>query len=76
MGILLNGPAFDLNLPDLLVQLDIVPELERIRLPRKVGQIAGSESRAARSKSAAASCCTRRFLHRPVDLADRRQRLR
>ncbi len=39
MGIVLNRPASDLNLPDLLVQLDIVPESERIRLPRKVGQM-------------------------------------
>jgi putative transcriptional regulator len=39
MGIVLNRPASDLNLPDLLVQLDIVPESERIRLPRKVGEM-------------------------------------
>ena len=39
MGIVLNRPASDLTLPDLLVQLDIVPESERIRLPRKVGHL-------------------------------------
>src|ERR687890_2190991 len=37
MGIVLNRPASDLNFPDLLVQLDIVPEQDRIRLPQRVG---------------------------------------
>src|SRR3954463_8268755 len=36
MGIVLNRPASDLNFPDLLVQLEIVPEMERIRLPNRV----------------------------------------
>jgi putative transcriptional regulator len=39
MGIVLNRPAADLSFPDLLVQLDIVPETERIRLPQQVGQM-------------------------------------
>lgn len=39
MGIVLNRPAMNVNLPDLLVQLDIIPETERIRLPQKVGQM-------------------------------------
>lgn len=39
MGIVLNRPATNVNLPDLLVQLDIIPEAERIRLPQKVGQM-------------------------------------
>jgi len=39
MGIVVNRPASDLNLPDLLVQLDIVPEAERIRLPQRVGRM-------------------------------------
>jgi putative transcriptional regulator len=39
MGIVLNRPAANLNMPDLLVQLEIVPEQERIRLPQKVGQM-------------------------------------
>ncbi len=39
MGIVLNRPAADLSFPDLLVQLDIVPELERIRLPQRVGRM-------------------------------------
>jgi putative transcriptional regulator len=39
MGIVLNRPAADLSLPDLLVQLDIVPEAERIRLPTEVGRM-------------------------------------
>ena len=37
MGIVLNRPAANVNMPDLLVQLEIVPEIERIRLPQKVG---------------------------------------
>ena len=37
MGIVVNKPAADLNFPDLLVQLDIIPDGERIRLPRRVG---------------------------------------
>jgi len=36
MGIVLNRPASDLNFSDLLVQLEIVPEMERIRLPNQV----------------------------------------
>lgn len=39
MGIVLNRPATNVNMPDLLVQLEIIPELERIRLPQKVGQM-------------------------------------
>jgi putative transcriptional regulator len=39
MGIVLNRPAADLSLPDLLVQLDIVPEADRIRLPTEVGKM-------------------------------------
>jgi len=39
MGIVLNRPAANVNVPDLLVQLEIIPELERIRLPQKVGQM-------------------------------------
>jgi putative transcriptional regulator len=36
MGIVLNRPASDLNFPDLLVQLEIVPDMERIRLPTRL----------------------------------------
>jgi putative transcriptional regulator len=39
MGIILNRPAANVNMPDLLVQLEIVPEPERIRLPQRVGQM-------------------------------------
>jgi putative transcriptional regulator len=39
MGIVLNRPASDLNFPDLLVQLEIVPEAERISLPKRVGRM-------------------------------------
>lgn len=36
MGIVVNKPAVDFSLPDLLVQLDIMPEEGRIRLPSHV----------------------------------------
>jgi putative transcriptional regulator len=36
MGIVLNRPAAHMNLPDLLVQLEIVPESERISLPKSL----------------------------------------
>ena len=39
MGIVLNRPAADLSFPDLLVQLEIVPAMERIRLPQRVGDV-------------------------------------
>jgi putative transcriptional regulator len=39
MGIVVNKPAADLNFPDLLVQLDIIPEAERIQLPQRVGRV-------------------------------------
>jgi putative transcriptional regulator len=39
MGIVLNKPASDVSFPDLLVQLDIIPEKEVIRLPSRVGRI-------------------------------------
>lgn len=39
MGIVLNRPAANVNVPDLLVQLEIIPELERIRLPERVGRM-------------------------------------
>src|SRR3954454_8653856 len=39
MGIVVNKPAADLNLPDFLVQFDIIPEAERIQLPQRVGTV-------------------------------------
>jgi putative transcriptional regulator len=39
MGIVLNKPASDLRLADLLVQLDIIPEKDVIRLPSRVGRM-------------------------------------
>ncbi len=39
MGIILNRPAANVNMPDLLVQLEIVPEMDRIRLPEQVGRM-------------------------------------
>jgi putative transcriptional regulator len=39
MGIVLNKPASDLRFSDLLVQLDIIPEKDVIRLPSRVGRM-------------------------------------
>src|ERR687890_2618765 len=39
MGIVVNKPAADLSFPDLLVQLDIIPATDLIRLPQRVGQM-------------------------------------
>jgi putative transcriptional regulator len=39
MGIILNRPAANVNMTDLLVQLEIVPELDRIHLPAHVGRM-------------------------------------
>jgi putative transcriptional regulator len=39
MGIVLNRPVADLSFPDLLVQLEIVPEVQRIHLPKRVGRM-------------------------------------
>ncbi len=39
MGIVVNRPAADLNMPDLLVQLDIIPDADRIQLPQRVGRM-------------------------------------
>jgi putative transcriptional regulator len=39
MGIVVNKPASDLSMPDLLVQLDIIPAKDLIRLPRQVGRM-------------------------------------
>lgn len=36
MGIVLNKPAADLSFPDLLVQLDIIPDTGAILLPRRL----------------------------------------
>jgi putative transcriptional regulator len=39
MGIIVNQPASHINFPDLLVQLDVIPEAELIRLPSRAGQV-------------------------------------
>lgn len=39
MGIVVNKPAADLSFPDLLVQLDVIPAAEAIRLPGRVGRM-------------------------------------
>lgn len=39
MGIVVNKPAAELNFPDLLVQLDIIPAADVIRLPVRAGRV-------------------------------------
>lgn len=39
MGIVLNKPAADLSLPDLLVQLEIIPKKDAIRLDARLGRV-------------------------------------
>ncbi len=39
MGIILNRPATSVTMSDLLVQLEIVPEMERIHLPEQVSRM-------------------------------------
>jgi putative transcriptional regulator len=39
MGIIVNHPAQNINFPDLLVQLEVIPAAERIQLPNKAGAV-------------------------------------
>ena len=39
MGIVVNKPASHITFPDLLVQLDIIPDGDEIRLPERVGGV-------------------------------------
>jgi putative transcriptional regulator len=39
MGIIVNHPAGNINFPDLLVQLEVIPAAERIQLPNKAGEV-------------------------------------
>jgi putative transcriptional regulator len=39
MGIIVNHPAQNINFPDLLVQLEVIPPAERIQLPNKAGAV-------------------------------------
>lgn len=39
MGIIVNKPVTDLSMPDLLVQLDVAPEADAIRLRERVGHM-------------------------------------
>ncbi|WP_430912501.1 YqgE/AlgH family protein [Methylobacterium sp. sgz302541] len=39
MGIIVNKPVTDINMPDLLVQLDVAPETDAIRLRERVGHM-------------------------------------
>jgi putative transcriptional regulator len=39
MGIVVNQPAPDINFPDLLVKLDVIPAAERIQLTHRAGTI-------------------------------------
>jgi putative transcriptional regulator len=39
MGIIVNHPAGNINFPDLLVQLEVIPAAERIQLPTKAEDV-------------------------------------
>ncbi|QFR33314.1 YqgE/AlgH family protein [Ancylobacter sp. TS-1] len=39
MGIIVNQPAHHIKFSDLLVQLDVIPQEERIRLPSSAGEV-------------------------------------
>jgi putative transcriptional regulator len=39
MGIIVNQPAANINFPDLLVQLEVIPATERIELPKTAGAV-------------------------------------
>ncbi len=39
MGIIVNQPAGNISFPDLLVQLEVIPEAERIQLPMRAGEV-------------------------------------
>src|ERR671923_71825 len=39
MGIIVNHPASNINFPDLLVQLEVIPAADLIQLPPKAGEV-------------------------------------
>jgi putative transcriptional regulator len=39
MGIVVNQPASNINFPDLLVQLEVIPAADLIQLPRRAGTV-------------------------------------
>jgi putative transcriptional regulator len=39
MGIVVNQPAGNINFPDLLVQLEVIPAADLIQLPRRAGEV-------------------------------------
>jgi len=39
MGIVVNQPAANINFPDLLVQLEVIPATDLIQLPRRAGSV-------------------------------------
>jgi putative transcriptional regulator len=39
MGIVVNQPAANINFPDLLVQLEVIPAADMIQLPRRAGAV-------------------------------------
>jgi putative transcriptional regulator len=39
MGIIVNQPAANINFPDLLVQLEVIPAADLIQLPRRAGTV-------------------------------------
>src|SRR5215470_17795315 len=64
MGIIVNQLAANVNFPDLLVQLEVIPAADLIQLPQRAGR-----------NRAWLRAALGGFLHREFDTADRRRHL-
>src|ERR1700753_2837477 len=74
MGIIVNQVASNVNFPDLLVQLEVIPAADLIQLPQRAGVVTvltGGPGGARPRLGAARG----RFLHRELTAADRRGHL-
>ena len=69
MGIIVNQPAANINFPDLLVQLDVIPEAERIQVKPSRGH-QGAQGRPGRNRPRLRAALGG-FLHREFHAADR-----
>ena len=74
MGIVLTRPAPDVTMPDLLVQLEIIPEAERIQLPPDARLHGGADRRTRRDHPGLRASFAG-FSHGAIDAADRRRRM-
>src|SRR5437879_11183394 len=50
MGIVVNQPVANINFPDLLVKLDVIPAAERIQLPPQAGALKVLKGRPAETE--------------------------